>query len=452
MIRAFNETSPTANLVEYLGRDTAKTDVPLRRRSVLLRSPQGEWILAISIVQAFPDTTLCPESAQSRRYDGVLLLEDWLNCRQVRSFVDAVQAGTITLDDRTLTRTGGPIWQTEFVSPPNTFMDRVGFVVQTRFETRPIPFEQGPLISATEPYYPDAVSALQDWAQFVQHHGYNDARNGQIVFLLPEARAFFTKALSDNHMLHLMLAGSDVGTVSLIVKGAYYLEGKIHHFEKGVTGDHLELAVPAEVERLEYALIGTDGQLYDLQREAWGRPTGVIRQRTRHADDALVQQVRAAQVLGEGQEIEFKPFIDPALPLGSVREKTKFREILRTIAAFANTGGGSIFLGIGDDCSLGGIQGDLAKWQKAEVSDDVCSRYKGALTNKIRGYLVGDARFLIAFVTIDGAVIAIVSVSRFETAPVGLKDEGVCYVRRGSNNRYLSPHEWLMIFGQLSRK
>ena len=246
----------------------------------------------------------------------------------------------------------------------------------------------------------------------------------------------------------MKLAGSDVGRASLIVKGAYWQESKIRHFGQVVEGDHVEFLVPNEVDRLEYVLIGANGEMYDLQRERWGSPSGITRLRTGREDNALVRQIRAALDIGEGEEIEFKPFIDPAQPLGPIREKSKFREILRTIAAFANTNGGCIFLGTSDDCSVGGIQMGLAKWQDAEVSDDIRNRYKGALTNKIRGELLGDCRFWMAFAEVDGATVAIISVSRFESAPVGLRDEGLCYVRRGASNRFLSPHEWHTIFGQ----
>lgn len=447
MIRA-NENTPPARLVEYLDRDLEKTDLVLRRRSVLTRSQQGEWILVISVAQAFPDRASCPSPELPRRYDTLLLLEDWLDGRQARSFVDEVQTGTITLGGQTLSRSSSAIWQTEFVSPPNSFMDRVGLVIQTRFDTGQIVLAQEPLISVAEPYYPDATSALQDWAGLIQHHGHGDSRNGQIVFLLPEARAFFTEVISDNGVLRLTLAGSDVGSVGLVVKGAYWMSGRIHHFESGVSSDHVELRVPNEVERLEYVLIGPDGQMYDLQREAWGTTAGLTRQRSEQPDDALMAQVGDAREAGEGEEIEFKPFVDPAQPIGPVRGKSKFREIVRTIAAFANTRGGCIYLGVDDDCSLRGIQDDLAKWAKAKIGEDVLARYKGALTNKIRGELVGDVRFWIAFAAIDRATVAVISVSPFEAAPVGLKDEGLCYVRRGSSDRYLSPHEWLTVFGE----
>ncbi len=448
MIRTFNETNPPANLITYLDRDTAATNAALRRRSILVHSPQDEWLLALSVVEAFPDLERIPRPQPSHHYGGLILCEDWLSHQGARSFVDDVQAGKVILDNKTLTRTSGATWQSEYVAPPNPFMNRIGFVFQTRFETRPINLAQEPLISVEEPYYPDAASALQDWAGLIQHHGYNDARNGHVIFMLPEARAFFTEAISDNGVLHLTLAGSEVCRSALIVKGAYWLDGKIHHVEARVTADHVELSVPNEVERLEYVLLGVDGQMYDLQREGWGQTAGLARGRSSRTDDALVQQILEAQEAGEGDTIEFKPFIHPDQPLGGVREKGKFREILRSIAAFANTSGGRIFLGIRNDCSLNGIEVDLAKWQNAEVSEEICNRYRGALTSKIRDDIVGDCRFGIAFSEVGGATIAVLAVSRFETEPVGLKDEGLCYVRRGSSNRSLAPHEWRTIFGQ----
>lgn len=442
MIRTVNETTPPVNLTEYLQSNLDNSDFVLRRRSVLVHTAPDHWVLAISVVQAFPDKTLRPEPQLSRKYDRIQLLEDWLDVFQVRKIIESIQAGTMTIADVSLTRTSGPNWQSEFVAPPNNFMDRVGFVVQTKFEQHQIPLMQDPLISATEPYYPDDATALQDWAALTLHHGYNDGRNGHIVFLLPEARAYFTSAVSDNGTLLLNLGGSAIGSITLIVKGAYRIEGKLHHFGGLAIGDHVEFQVPNEVERLEYALIDSEAGLYDLQRESWGAQAGSLRRRASTPDDALVQHIRDAVESGEGPTVEFKPFIDPNEAPGAIREKTKFREILRTIAAFANTAGGSIFFGVEDDCMLKGIQEDLAKWGDCEPNEGLRIRYKGTLTNKLCDHLLGDIRFAIAFATADDALIVVLSVARQEGAPVGIKDDGHYYVRRGSNSVRLMPHEW----------
>jgi Putative DNA-binding domain len=442
MIRTANEATPPVNLTNYLQSNLDNSDFVLRRRSVLIYTAQDHWVLAISVVQAFPDKTLRPEPQLSRKYDRIQLLEDWLDVSQVRKFIESIQAGTMTIADLSLTRTSGSNWQSEFVAPPNNFMDRVGFVVQTKFEQHQITLAQEPLISATEPYYPDDATALQDWAALTLHHGYNDGRNGHIVFLLPEAGAYFTSAVSDNGTLRLSLGGSAIGSIPLIVKGAYRYDGKLHHFGRQAIGDRVEFLVPNEVERLEYALIDLKARLYDLQRESWGAQTGSLRQKASTPDDALVQHIRDAVESGEGPKVEFKPFIDLDEAPGGIREKTKFREVLRTIAAFANTEGGSIFFGVEDDCMLEGIQEGLAKWGDCEPNEDLRTRYKGTLTNKLCDHLLGDIHFGIAFATVDDVLIAILSVAQHESAPVGLKDDGYYYVRRGSNSVRLLPHEW----------
>ena len=163
MIRVLNETSPPASLAAYLDENPQDHRLALRRRSVLIQSAEEQWVLAISVVHAFPNSALCPLPTVSHRYKELLLLEDWLDCSEARFFVDAVQAGMITLDGKELTRATAATWHSEFVSSPNPFMDRIGLVVQTRFETRQIALAEEPLFTATEPYYPNAAGALQDW-------------------------------------------------------------------------------------------------------------------------------------------------------------------------------------------------------------------------------------------------------------------------------------------------
>jgi len=100
-----------------------------------------------------------------------------------------------------------------------------------------------------------------------EYHGFSDARNGEVAFLLPEARAFFTDASAKSGTLKLTLAGSDIGHRELRVKGAYWIGGCIRHFETKVRGHVVELEVPDYVDRLEYLLLDSEDQIFDFQRQ-----------------------------------------------------------------------------------------------------------------------------------------------------------------------------------------
>lgn len=58
---------------------------------------------------------------------------------------------------------------------------------------------------------------------------------------------------------------------------------------------------------------------------------------------------------GEGERTEFKEFVD--LPRGKepLADKDKFMQLLRTAAAFANTAGGTLYVGVSDDCEIVGV-------------------------------------------------------------------------------------------------
>lgn len=75
----------------------------------------------------------------------------------------------------------------------------------------------------------------------------------------------------------------------------------------------------------------------------------------------LADQVREACESGEGLHVEFKPFVAPEQKLGSSSEKTKLREVVTTVVAFANTEGGHIYLGVEDDCTMSGIDEGIQK-------------------------------------------------------------------------------------------
>jgi hypothetical protein len=81
---------------------------------------------------------------------------------------------------------------------------------------------QGPLLAPGEPYYPDLHEAAGHWLPFPVYHGQSDARNQEVIFLLPEARAFFTDAKLRDGFLEISVGGTAAAGTALTVKGAYW--------------------------------------------------------------------------------------------------------------------------------------------------------------------------------------------------------------------------------------
>lgn len=81
--------------------------------------------------------------------------------------------------------------------------------------------------------------------------------------------------------------------------------------------------------------------------------------------DAALQEIAAL----ETAEVEFKSSLqvdckrllhDPGRPAQDYRSDDVLKSALKTVAAFANSGGGTLYIGVGDDGTLCGLEEDFA--------------------------------------------------------------------------------------------
>lgn len=445
MEREFTSDKVPDRLTERL---ESRKDRLFRRRAVLTNG-NNRWELVCCTVEGFGTADSIPQPVPSRRYTQVLLYEDMLTGEECLHFAKELHLGHARFDDIDLRRENNPQWTVERLPANNDYMDRAGYLVSTRFGRNTGRASVNTLIAPEHPYYPDADEAARDWLPLAVYHGHSDARNEQVLFLLPETRAFFSSAtFSAEGTLDILVAGSDVeiGTTLLRVKGAYW-EGKaICHFETRVENSKAELIVPGDADRLEYCLIDDEGTVYDFHRE--DRFLRREKKATGSVQNAREQQVREACDSGEGLRIEFKPFIDPADKHARTEETTKrlegtkLREVLETVAAFANTEGGHIYLGVNDDCTVSGIGDALRTWAKATLDEKSINRYLGALKGKLKEFMDGEVALQLSHAEIDGMLIAIIDVSPAVHGPVALRNEYHLYVRSGASNRKARPDQW----------
>ncbi len=446
MNRVLNLPTPPAALADYL-RGLGQNARRLRRRAVMTRPGGDNWTLLCCTIEGRPDTSAESEATTSRHYTDAVLYEDWLTADECRRFIDEIQAGRVAFGDIHISRNGNPTWQMERLPLKNTYMARAGLCVTTPFRERSAGIAQGPLLAAGEPYYPDLHEAAGHWLPFPVYHGHSDARNQAIIFLLPEARAFFADAKLRDGVLEVSVGGTEAASAALTVKGAYWNNGAMHHFEEAVQDGTARISVPVDTHRLEYVLMDADGAVYDFQQENRFNDSGLGMHRLDNTAQDLVRQVLTACLDGEGMHNEFKPFIEDTKAIGPKVQKTKLRQLVTTVVAFANTQGGRIYIGIDNECGLAGIAEALQKSAEKEVSEDVASHYCRALTARLRDQLIGDIPMRISHVTVNGALIIVVEVSQSPAKPAMVKDDNSFYVRAGSNNKQLPPDQWQSVLG-----
>jgi predicted HTH transcriptional regulator len=132
----------------------------------------------------------------------------------------------------------------------------------------------------------------------------------------------------------------------------------------------------------------------------------------------LTDQVLALINGGEGPNVEFKLTIDRDL-----------KGVDRAVAAFANTAGGTVLIGVGDDRSLHGIAPDRV----AAMEDQLI----GQLRRAIQPFPPIDVRD----VEIQGEQIIAILVSSDGQPPFGVGNPPIYYIRRGANNYKATPDE-----------
>lgn len=432
-------TDAAHTLVPYLTDNKAGYQ-GLRRRAVLHKY-NDQWALVACTVEGVPADVGKIDVVTSRSYSKVLLHEDWLSSEALLDFVKQVNDGLISLGNHSIEAKETHIrWSRDRVPLENNYMSRAGQVFATRF-ARDNAGSYGALFAPNQPYYPDITEAARDWLPFPIYHGSSDARNGEVILLLPETRAFFCEVETEGDILNLKISGTCHKDPSLSIKGAWWDATGLNHFDVPVVEAHGHVQVPIAATRVECVLADPAGTIYDYLSEYNYRYRGLGSNLSIRENTSLGEVVWEACQRGEGRHIEFKPFVD----LDGKKNSEKLKEIFKTVVAFANTKGGRIFLGINDDCELEGIEEQLARWVKSAPDANACEKYMGALRGRIRDVLVGETTIAFKQAVVNDRLIAIVEVSEATEKPLYIRQDHHFYVRRGSNNTKAAPDEWKLI-------
>jgi hypothetical protein len=413
------------------------------RRHAVFTYREAEWSLVCCTVEYIPREENATCKVQSRSYPGAMLYEDYLTGNECIAFASEIEAGQLAIDSILINRDVNPLWTSQRVPILNNYMSQAGFVVSLRVRQSMPRQNTVPLLAPNQPYYPDIHAAAHDWLPLRMYYGDSDDRNGQVIFLLRETKAFIsTTSIEPNGTLVLSVSGSAVEEVSLVVQGAAWTGSGIHHLMAVVEAGKATLGLPVGVDRLEYFLIDHNGATYDFHVEnRYTRGSGgrSVLAPIATASDA---RVHAATTSGEGQHIEFKPFINAGEKLSQDGHRTKLYEVLITVAAFANADGGCIFLGIDDSCQITGIEQKLAAWGRGASDDALVRRYIGAVLSAIKDNIEGEVNVDVSHARLKEGVVVMIDVAPVQIKAVNLAGDCYLYVRSGASNRKVAPNRW----------
>ena len=398
--------------------------------------------IVIAVVEAIPMCSL--EKAENKKhvYKNVTLFKEIWDYDKIISELDHLESGLTPWGEFEFNPAIDQQWEKDKLTLKNNHMESAGHLLSVRFPDSGN-ITNNVLVEPGLPYYPNMDEALKSWMELPIYHGSSDGRNGELIFLFPEVRAYFSDIEVEGDRVDIQVDGTIINKVCLLVNGAWWDKGGIHHFEHKVVSGKVRLNIPSHVQRVEYVLIDDLGVLYDYQYEDERGHAGLGRCTQNSEETVLVEFVKDAINHGEGEAVEYKPFVVPLnKKKGGKLCGSKFYEILKTVSAFSNNKGGSVFIGVSDECAITGIDQELAKWADAKPDNEAINKYLTAIKSGIRDHIIGAYGLDIVVTFIDSQTIVIINVKADPEKTTHIRDEKVLYYRRGSNNIKLRPDEW----------
>ena len=201
-------------------------------------------------------------------------------------------------------------------------------------------FPPEPLVGRNLPPFFDAADAIRDWTGIPVNA--SDSRFGEILLFLPDFTARLRKLAFKAGRLTV---NSDFDSSTPLDISVLASDG-VSVFRKTNPLRRRQVFRIMESPTLLSAFIsGANGSIVD--RFAEDR-LSTTHERVIFGGAHFSQSLMEIIQRGESDTVEFKPFVDLA-------DKKKAAEIVKAIISFANTAGGTILLGVGDDAEIEGI-------------------------------------------------------------------------------------------------
>lgn len=401
-------------------------------RSVAIEA-NGKWHNAICVIKLYPAGS-SEKHQTSLKYHNVQLLEEWIAPMELLERLGQISSGSIAVDGVPIQLVANVRFsQRDYLPSQNDYSAYPGYVYKTNYSSElPRPQMSEPLLAYELPYFPNCYFAIGAWSEFKKFHGDSDARISTIEVFVPRCDSRFDDLRHQDGKLAITVTGNTIS--DLRIKGAWEIEGKCLPFE-GVCqkGARNSFEVPGQIDGFEAYLIGPDETVYDYHRET--RFWSVGQKRTflnlrpgSHAEEIINQ----ALLKGEGESIEYKPFIK--------KDNAKAMELVKSTIAFLNTKGGVICLGITNQCIVEGIERELAQkaTQGGQTVQEELEKYIGWLRQAILGHLNRTCTLEISPATIEGHTLVLINVPEGEHKPYAELNTNLIYIRRGANN--VVPH------------
>jgi hypothetical protein len=183
------------------------------------------------------------------------------------------------------------------------------------------------------------------------------------------------------------------------------------------------------IRRVELWLVTGGGELVDyISTTHWPYKYEATPQ-----EAAQEEKLRNLIRRGESEMCEFKPYIDLT--------NQKAADIERTVCAFSNQRGGTLFLGVNDEGAVIGLARDLAR--RGEDVGNAIENYERAIRARLREALKDNLCYSTRIATISGMQLIVIDVQPSAEVNYFVRSDlaNIAFIRHGATSARMSPSE-----------
>jgi len=376
-----------------------------------------------------------PDEDVTYEYDRLILSKQWISIEQARTVISQLLGNNWTVNGNKVSEDYQGLQENVTLPVANSvtgWKEHV-FTVSAYPKSR-IDYKSYPLVAFSYPAFDSDLRAIAEWI-FGDPGREQYIRNGEkLEIIVPDKKVRIARAHWAGSGIDVRLEGLH-SSANMALK-TIEIEGKkrVRHDHKvsSDAGMMSVLSLPFSMEKVARVELYLVDESNDLLDSAELKNSGVDYE-TPDGELTLSDLVEADLESGENEFIEFKPWIQ--------RNDPKENEILKTIVAFANSGGGRLYLGVKNDGSV--QKGSSLRKAFNGNETDPLKRAQDRITTLVRENLEPVPEVNIIETEYAGEPIVVVEVAEGADPPYATHSHDI-YIRRGATNRKPAPSEELL--------
>lgn len=300
---------------------------------------------------------------------------------------------------------------------------------------------QGPFYEDEHRLFAESVGELAAiWLGDGRYRQKDQADNGYHV-AIPDRRGTIRQFRAEGNALKVLVEHASDLTLRCVATRTGF-RGDTEILITDVKEERADFTFGGGVQELRVWLITPSGQWLDEYHESaafasWGHRASIYSRPRADTDEpygALLQRLQD----GESDTTEFKAWIPPH------RRDHKADELLKTVCAFANTKGGTVYIGVTDHAEVVGTGKELKRNYRGSPADvaEQRDRYVKDLRRILSEGIRPSLGVHYEWVGVADHHVLQIQVSKSPEPPYALVESGDIYVRAGATSRKARPDEY----------